>query len=67
MNEYPIYTDEGKLFCRCRYQENGIILMGKNSEIAFTDLTAKLSKRDSALEVREKNTVSYGRANCKRH
>lgn len=67
MNGYPIYTDEGKLFCRCRYQEEGIILMGKNSEISFTDLTAKLSKRPGGLEVREKHTVSYGRARCKRH
>ena len=44
MEEYPIYTENGKLFCKCRKIEGeGIVLMGKNGEIPFPKFVASVT------------------------
>ena len=43
MEEYPIYTENGKLFCKCR-RESGeeITLLCKNGEIPFPKFVARV-------------------------
>ena len=67
MNEYPIYADDGKLFCKCRYQDGGVILRTKNSEIFFHSLAERLSHRQEMMEVREKSATPYGKTKHKNH
>lgn len=60
MNEFPIYTVEGKLFCKCQSGDEGdAILVCKNGRIPFRQLASKVYHPESADVVREKRTSCY--------
>ena len=44
MEEYPIYTENGKLFCKCRKSDGETItLIGKNGDISFNRFVASVT------------------------
>ena len=60
MSEYPIYTEEGNLFCKCRNDGDGnAILVGKNGQIPFRQLASRIYHPESTGMVREKRTTAY--------
>lgn len=55
MSEYPIYTEEGTLFCKCCDDNQGnIILISKNGRIPFNKLAKRVYHHEYDKTVREK-------------
>lgn len=40
---YPIMTEDGKMFCKCRNDGENIELIGKNCSISIQELILKVS------------------------
>ncbi len=60
MREHPIFTEEGKLFCKCQDDEQGNpVLVGKNGKISVQDLMANVYHLGDTLLFRDKRTSYY--------
>lgn len=55
MEEYPIMTNDGKLFCMCQRDANrNISLVGKNAKISLQDLEERAHNPSIARKGRSK-------------
>ena len=57
---YPIMTEDGKMFCKCRNDGTTVELIGKNCSMSIQELVSKASNPKMAQQRRYKLKKNRG-------
>lgn len=57
---YPIMTEDGKMFCKCRNDGTTVELIGKNCSMSIQELVSKASNPKMAQQRRYKPKKNRG-------